>query len=78
MPKEQGLFLGGSGGGASLAKILIHLGGSSPKHVCIGLAFQIAFTLLSMSILFCYDEFPHWYMAIKIFLDVGYCMSQLD
>ena len=48
MRRGHGLFIGGSGGGALVVKILIHFGGSAPKNVYIGLAFQIALALLSM------------------------------
>ena len=65
-------------GGASLVIILVHFGGSASQNFYIDLPFPLAMSLLSMFVLCCYVEFPHWYRIIEIFPHVGYIMPQLD
>ena len=75
----QRRFLGGSGGRIPLVKIVVHFGGSVPPNFLhqscfskrIGLASNVLYGSAMMN-------FPHYYMVIEIFVDVGYSISQLD
>ena len=61
-----------------LLKFLLILGAKLPQSSYNDLAFPIPLPGIQHFVLYCYDEVHHWYMTIKIFLDVGYVMSQLD
>ena len=56
-------------------KMSFHFRGLSPSPRNFRNAFQSTFTLLPMFVLYRYDEFPHYYMAIEIFqvLVIIYC-----
>ena len=44
----------------------------------VGVNLDNAFLHFRLYIQYCYDEFLLYYMAIEIFIDVGYIMSQLN
>ena len=53
--------------------------GTQPPQIFASILFSKAhWPCFQCFLWYCYDEFPPYYMAIEVIVDVGYIISQLD